>query len=654
MKLVSINNEINRINHASQVCYIGIDLGTSNSVVAMSAQQNVRVLDITGNEPALENSLDTRDDFAAKDSSRNGLIPSVLTKDLQLPVDANDGVYHDFKRFMETPNDLLFGSENLYSALDLSEALLKNIRALAIKVVGTPQLNAVITVPARFSDVARKATKLAAQRAGLNVVRLLNEPTAAALAYGLNHSFDALTNEGGRSEATSDGRGEKRAEAPSEAHNGIYMVYDFGGGTFDVTVLRIQGSVFQVLGTTGDLNLGGNNIDRDIIKCLNWDVSNMAHVRQAREIKEQYNNALIQDEKKVPTSEPNDTRFCSIDNSGFSFDLDYLAKKFSCDVPPDLIFCIDTSINTHTQKTMSIVNKLLLDLHMKKDDICGVILIGGSTRLKFVVDRLTNAFGEEKILNSIDPDRTVAIGAALHCEALSSHVHVPATGEGSSKTSEIGWDSQKATTTEDYAQKTSKIGNYGPKNSKIGNYGSKTSDIEGRAQKTFARPLLLDIVPASLGIQTIMGYVENIIPKYTPTPVFVKMQFSTMYDNQSKILIHVVQGDEMMAENCTSLGKFILTGVKPMPKGVPQINLSFNVDEDGVLTVCADESFSQVQQSIVIEPYVAGGAVPSDGGMVLSDSGSAVSSDSDGSGSDGAGASLFGGGSGAMSLSGGG
>jgi molecular chaperone HscA len=399
--------------------------------------------------------------------SGNELIPSRLTKGLQLCKESEADAFCNFKRFMEYPDETRFDS---FTAVDLSTALLKNIKKQ------TPELancaNVVITVPARFSDVARKATKIAAQQAGLNVIRLLNEPTAAALAYGR-----------------------------SAIHDGLYVIYDFGGGTFDVTVLRIENQVFQVLGTTGDLDLGGNNIDRDIAAFSGCSLSD------ARVMKELFNN-----------------------------------RKIVSGIKSEDLCNIQISINQHVARTLRITRQILVDLQLKENDISGVVLVGGSTRLARVVDGLTEIFGQSKILNTIDPDRTVALGAALHCEALSGHAQT-------------------------------------------------------------SRPLLLDIVPSSLGIQTIGGYVENIIPKYTPTPIHVNMRFSTMCENQTEILIHVVQGDSMMAEDCTSLGKFILKGVKPMRKGVPQIDLSFGVDEDGVLTVQVNEKISGVQQLVVIEPY---------------------------------------------------
>jgi molecular chaperone HscA len=470
MNLISI--ERNARKKSPRKC-IGIDLGTTNSVVAIADQQSARILTI----------------------GKDNLIPSILTEDFALANETGKGVYYDFKRFMEDPDEPNFHGR---SALELSTALLRNIRERINDVIGAQDTNVVLTVPARFSDVARKATKVAAQQAGLNVVRLLNEPTAAALAYGLNVMFSPNA-------ATAHASGKN-------PEDGLYVVYDFGGGTFDVTVLRLEGDVFQVLGTTGNLNLGGNNIDRDISESLHLSGENIENLQHARFLKEQYNDKL-----RCGNLEVSDEALAST---------------------------IQGSIRKHAHQTLHIMGNVLSDLQINKDEILGVILVGGSTRLKFVVDCLKDAFGANRVFSEIDPDCAVALGAALHCEALTGHERA-------------------------------------------------------------SRPLLLDIVPASLGIETLMGYVENIIPKYTPTPIHVNMLFSTMYDNQTDVLIHIIQGEEMLATNCVSLGQFVLKGIRPMLKGKPQIQLNFGVDEDGVLTVKASELLSGVQQSLVIEPYAA-------------------------------------------------
>lgn len=429
---------------------IGIDLGTTRSAVALARGQKAEVLPLAGTE--------------------NGLMPSLLDAHLTPLSEAETGCFHDFKSAMESPDTPLPGGK---TPKELSAALLSALKQRAETALGRSVTNAVITVPARFSNVARKATKEAAQEAGLNVIRLLNEPTAAALAYGLNHSAQ-----------------------------GIYLVYDFGGGTFDATLLRLQDGVFQVLATTGDLFLGGHTIDRDIALFWERDPDDPLVLDEARRVKEK-------------ASDPSNL----LDESA-----------------------LDALVERSVRRTLTIVQKMLAEAQILPNAIEGVVLVGGSTRLKRVHEDLGQLFGATKILATIDPDRAVALGAALHAEALTHH--------------------------------------------------------------TPNRPLLLDVVPASLGIETVMGYVENIIPKYTPTPISVQMQFSTIRDNQTQILIHVVQGDDLQVANCTSLGRFILKGIPPLPKGQPRLIIRFRVDEDGLLTVDASEATSGVQEHLTIESYV--------------------------------------------------
>lgn len=455
MNFVSIGDTYKQKDEQKDIFCVGIDLGTTHSVVAFSHNQKVDVLPIGLKEKEF--------------------IPSILDENLSLIPTLQEKCFHNFKSFMETPYDKVFSP---YTPEDLTEALCKHIKKLSEQFFQNNVQNAVITVPARFSDIARKATKLAAQKAGIHVIRLLNEPTAAALAYGLNHKAQ-----------------------------GVYMVYDFGGGTFDVTLLRIQEGIFQVLATTGDLHLGGSVIDQDIVRFMGKDPKDPLLLRKACLLKEFYHDKNYSSEWDIPSNDFDEIVECSVG------------------------------------KTLLIVKKILSDVHMTPEKVQGVILVGGSTRLKKVTEDLSRIFGFSKILNTIDPDRAVAIGAALHAEALTHHA-LP------------------------------------------------------------NRPLLLDIIPASLGLETVMGYVENIIPKYTPAPVHVKMQFSTMYNNQTEILIHIVQGEGQKIEKCVSLGRFTLKNIPPMPKGQPKISVSLNVDEDGILTVEAREITCGVHQSLVIESYL--------------------------------------------------
>jgi molecular chaperone HscA len=334
--------------------------------------------------------------------------------------------------------------------------------------------------------------------AGLSVLRLLNEPTAAALAYGLNHHAE-----------------------------GLYLVYDFGGGTFDLTLLRIENNVFQVLGTTGDLHLGGNFLDEKIVEALGGQPSSLQHRLYARKLKEFYTNqgnrATYEQFQECITPPRNAAK------NAPSRPLDY--TKF------------DSLSQQIVKPTLVLIQKLLADVDIKKEEIKGIIFVGGSTRLRQVAEQIANLFGEEKILNELHPEEAVALGAALHAENL-----------------------QARTRTE--------------------------------------RPLLLDILPSSLGMETLAGCVENIIPQYTPTPVHTSMVFSTAFNNQTEILIHIVQGESLYVEKCQSLGRFVLSGIPPMPKEKAVIKVTFFVDDDGILSVQAVEETSGIQKKMTLETHL--------------------------------------------------
>lgn len=457
MKLISIENESHSLHKNTAI--IGIDLGTTHSVVAKSKQNKVQILPIGGIDQS------------------NDLIPTILKNtdnNFALTRFINQNCIDGFKRFMEKPDTPIIEQ---YTPVDLSAIVLRELKERSEKWLNKTIAGAVITVPAHFSNIARKATKDAAKKANLNVIRLLNEPTAAALAYGLQNK-------------------------PS---NGIYLVYDFGGGTFDVTILRIENGVFQILATTGDLYLGGRDIDYAFLKASDIEDPTAEQRCLAQSIKEKGwtpHNAL------------------HISQSDFQ-----------------------QITSEYFDRTAQIVRKTLGNLEFTPDQIDNVILVGGSTKLDAVYQGLSQIFGSKKILRDIDPDRAVAIGAALHSEIISDLTH----------------DS--------------------------------------------ARPLLLDVIPSSLGIETAMGVVENIIPKYTPTPIQVQTQFSTFYNNQTDILIHIVQGDHVLASECTSLGRFILKGINPMPGGKPKILVTFNIDDDGILKVSAHEEISGIQNSLTLESY---------------------------------------------------
>lgn len=407
---------------------IGIDLGTTNSVVAIFEDEKPKVLE---------------------DEVGPLFMPSII--------DTQHGELRSTKRMMHQPTATISGE---YSALTAARDILKILKKRAENALGSEVSKAVITVPAYFDDTARQATKDAASLAGLEVLRLINEPTAAALAYGLD-----------------------------EGKEGIFVVYDLGGGTFDISILTMRKGVFQVLATSGDTQLGGDDIDHAIATYFGWN-----DLQKAKSAKENLSNGL---------------------NESL---LSNLCQPF-------------------ITKTLAICERAIKDADINKSEIDGVILVGGSTRLKSLRIAVKNFFNQEPLTN-LDPDCVVAYGAALQAYQLT--------------------------------------------------YGSNT--------------LLLDVIPISLGIETMGGITEVIIPRNSPIPINMAQDFTTYEHNQTAMSIHVVQGEREFVKDCRSLAKFTLSGIPPMLAGAARIRVTFLVDADGLLTVSATEQTTGIKQQIEVKP----------------------------------------------------
>ncbi|PCJ66047.1 MAG: heat-shock protein Hsp70 [Bacteroidetes bacterium] len=503
MAKISINLTSGTVAKSSVV--IGIDLGTTNSLIASIEETSRMPYCITKDEASIVPSVlhISNDAISIGQSAINKM------------VDEPENTIYSIKRLMgKSYQDVMKGNHKLnyeivdnddkliqvriegrlYSPTELSSYILKELKNIAELKLNTQISKVVITVPAYFNDSQRQATRDAGKLAGLDVLRIINEPTAASLAYGLGQD----------------------TEKPRTV-----AVYDLGGGTFDISILSIQDGIFEVLATNGDTSLGGDDFDQQIVNF--WqDLFNLENLSKNEK---QSLRLTAENAKKI------------LGESGEFHSVLLLGGK---NIPLSLnIKQLNELINPLVCKTLICSQNALKDAELRAEDIDEIVLVGGSTKTVFVKEKVSKLFMSAKVNNNINPDEVVALGAAIEADILA---------------------------------------------------GNRTD------------MLLLDVTPLSLGIETLGGMMDVLIPRNNKIPTKLRKEYTTSVDGQVNLAINVYQGEREMVADNRKLGEFILQNIPSMPAGMPKIEMTFMLNADGILQVSAEEKRSGVQQQVEMKP----------------------------------------------------